>query len=360
MYLEKRDPTIKAALDKAIQFVLDSQYPIGAWPQRYPLKDEFRHHGRPDYTSFLTFNDDVTAGNIDFLLLCYQALGEARFLDPIRRGMFSFVVTQMGPPQAGWALQYTPDLQPAGARTYEPKALATHTTAACVEQLLKFYRLTGDTRFIARIPEALDWLDAVRLPADVAASTGRSHPTFVELGTNRPLYVHRRGSNVVNGEYYVDGDPRNTIGHYSSFREVDVARLRAELAEVKQLSPAELAKTSPLAAGSAPAPLPRYFEVRPPRPGGPGAAPPATPADRAARVIASLDAQGRWIAELGSTTHPYRGDGSKTVAPGDFASTSVGDESDTSPYRAQGLMGISTQSYIRNMSELIRYLAEVR
>ena len=67
--------------------MLDSQYPVGAWPQRYPLKNEFSHHGKPDYTSFLTFNDDVTAGNIDFLSMCYQALGDPRLLDPIRRGM---------------------------------------------------------------------------------------------------------------------------------------------------------------------------------------------------------------------------------------------------------------------------------
>ena len=28
------------------------------------------------------------------------------------------------------------------------------------------YRLTGDSRFLARVPEALDWLESVRLPAD--------------------------------------------------------------------------------------------------------------------------------------------------------------------------------------------------
>jgi hypothetical protein len=32
---------------------------------------------------------------------------------------------------AGWGLQHTvADLKPAGARTYEPEAFATHTTAA--------------------------------------------------------------------------------------------------------------------------------------------------------------------------------------------------------------------------------------
>ena len=63
------------------------------------------------------------------------------------------------------------------------------------------------------------------------------------------------------------------------------------------------------------------------------------------------------ISPLGSTSHPYRGDGSKEVAPGDFSSTQVGDESDTSPHRADtGIVGISTSAYIRNMSELIRFL----
>ena len=36
LYVEKKDPKHKAPLDKAIAFVLDSQYPIGLWPQRFP------------------------------------------------------------------------------------------------------------------------------------------------------------------------------------------------------------------------------------------------------------------------------------------------------------------------------------
>ena len=102
--------------------------------------------------------DDVAAENIDFLIMCYQALGDQRLLDPIVRGMNAFLVTQQGPPQSGWALQYTPDLKPAGARTYEPNALVTHTTATNIELLIRFYRLTGDAKFLARIPDALEWL----------------------------------------------------------------------------------------------------------------------------------------------------------------------------------------------------------
>lgn len=347
LYVEKRDPRYKPALDKAIQFVLDSQYPIGAWPQRFPLQHEFAKEGKPDYTSFLTFNDDVAAENIDFLVMCYQALGDARLRDAITRGMHAFLVTQQGPPQAGWALQYTLDLKPSGARSYEPNALVTHTTAANVQALLRFFRLTGETRLLARIPEALDWLDSVTLTPELAARAGggRTHPTFIEIGTNRPLYVHRRGSNVASGRYYVDYDPAKTIGHYSAFRRIDVADLRRQYHEARAMSPAEATKGSPMVAGTGLLPLPRYFTVAMS-----GAGPDA------ATVIATLNTEGVWLAPLGYNTHPYKGPAPDTVAPGDFSTTHVGDEWDTSPFPDPKLMGISIDAYIRNMGTLIRQL----
>jgi PelA/Pel-15E family pectate lyase len=344
LYVEKRDPKFKPALDKAIQFVVESQYPVGAWPQRYPLKSEFVHHGKPDYTSFLTFNDDVAAENIDFLIMAYQALGDERLLDPIVRGMNVFLVTQQGPPQAGWALQYTPDLKPTGARTYEPDALVTHTTARNIELLIHFYRLTGETKFLARVPEALDWLKSVELPAGVAPE-GRTHPTFIEIGTNKPLYVHREGSNVVNGRYYVDYNPKNTLGHYSAFRRVDLAALRKQYEDAKAEPRESLAKKSPLSAGAGVATLARYFTVSS-----------ATVPSNAGKVIADLNARGFWSAPLEYNSYPYRGDGSPKAAPGDFSTAHVGDTSDTSPFRDDKLTGISTAAYIRNMGVLIRAL----
>jgi hypothetical protein len=347
LYMEKLDTKYKPPLDRAIAFVLDSQYPIGAWPQRFPLQHEFSHHGKPDYTSYLTFNDDVADENIDFLLLCYRTLGDPRLIDPIVRGMNAFLVMHWGPPQPGWALQYTPDLKPTGARTYEPEALVTHTTARNIELLVKFYRLTGETKFLARVPEAIDWLEGLTLPPGVAPP-GRTHPTFVALGTNTPLYVHREGSNVVNGRYFVDDNPRNTLGHYGSFRRLDVAGLRKLHAEATALPPAEAVKGSPLVAGAGLLPLPRFFAVED---GG---------RDTPESVVASLNERGYWPARLGYNSHPYRGDGPKAVAPGDFARSHVGDEYDTSPFPDETLVGISTAAYIRNMSVLIRYLEGLR
>jgi hypothetical protein len=343
LYLEKRDPRYKPALDKAIGFVLDSQYPDGFWPQRFPLQHEFSHHGLPDYTSYPTFNDDVAGENIDFLVQCYQGLGDPRLLDAIRRGMNAFLVAQQGPPQPGWGLQYTPDGKPSGARTYEPKSLTTHTTATNIGLLLRFYRLTGDTRYLARVPAAIDWLDGLTLPPGVAPS-GRTHTTFVELGTNRPLYVHREGSNVVNGRYYVDRDPKGTIVHYSSFRNVNVAALRKQYAEAAALRPEDVLRASPLAPGAGAAPLPRFVAVE------------AAGGADSGQVIASLTPQGYWLAPLGYNSHPYTRPSSAAPVAGDFSQTHVGDVTDTSPYPDDTLRGISTAAYIRNMSVLIRAL----
>lgn len=342
LYVEKKNPKYRVPLDKAIKFVLDSQYPIGVWPQRFPLVATSGLHGLPDYTGLATFNDDVAAENVDFLLKCYQALGDARLLDPIVRGMNAFIVTQMGAPQPGWGLQHTLDLLPSGARTYEPTALATHTSATNLELLMRFYRLTGETKFLARIPEALDWLEKLTLPPGVAPA-GRTHATFIEVGTNEPLYVHREGSNVFNGRYYFDKNPKGTIVHYSAFRNVNIAALRKQYEAAKNTPPAEILKTSPLKLPAGSVPLPKYHTV-------------VDGTADVAGVVSGLNPQGYWLAPLGYNSNPFKADGSTSPQPGDYSQTYVGDRSDTSPFPDPTLMGISVEAYIRNMGVLIRAL----
>ncbi len=353
LYIEKLDARYKASVDRAIAFVLDSQYPIGGWPQRFPLRYEYSKHGGADYTSYLTFNDDVVWENISFLLLCYQVLGDQKLLDPINRAMNFFLVSQQGAPNPGWSLQYTLDLKPAAARTYEPLSLATHTTASNIEHLITFYELTADTRFLARVPEAIDWLEKVKLPKPDAG--GRTHPTFIELQTNRALYVHRRGSNVANGAYYVDYDARKPIGHYSATRRIDTAGLRRSYEEARKSDPQALLKKSPLSPGAGAVELPRFFAQRYAPPGDKGAA------EQVRTTLAALNTTGYWPAPLPQTSHPYKGVPKEADVPGDFAGTHVGDEYDTSPFTATaGTQSISTAEYLRNMNILIQALAEKR
>lgn len=351
MFLEKRDPKFRPALDKSIDFVLQSQYPNGGWPQRWPPDPNL-----PEYASYITFNDDVAAENIRFLTMVRQTLGEERVMPAIRRGMEIYLTTQQPAPQAGWGLQYTLDLKVAGARSYEPRALVTHTTASNIEQLMNFYRMTGDRRFLARIPEALEWLGTVRLPQGQERD-GRAFPTFIEIGTNRPLYVHRRGSNVVNGEYYVDYDPEATIGHYSAFRAIDLERLKREYAQLAATPPEEASRNSPLLSAE-PQPLPRYFVTALSAGSDLNA---AGTQDEVGRIIASLTPTGWWPTPLRATSNPYAGPGPRQPVPGDFRTTHVGDYSDTSPYPTENpVTGISTAAYIANMAALIRALERGR
>ncbi len=203
---------------------------------------------------------------------------------------------------------------------------------------MNFYRLTGETRFLARIPEALAWLESVRLPADKVRG-GRAFPTFIEIGTNRPLYVHRRGSNVVNGAYYADHDPEATLGHYSAYRSIDTAALRRDYEKLIATPPAVAPKDLLLLSRER-RPLPRFFVE------GEDAGSDLNASARprtAAALIASLNEAGWWPTPLAATSNPYRGPGPAIPVPGDYRTSRVGDSSDTSPYIAEKpVTGIST------------------
>ena len=361
MYLEKLDTKWQYPLEKAISFIMESQYPIGGWPQRYPLKYDFSHHGKPDYSSFYTFNDDVVWENVNFLIQCYITLGEERFLDPIRRGMNFYIITQQGAPQAGWGQQYNMALEPVGARTYEPDGLLPSYTSAHIRLLCRFYNLTGETKFLARIPEALDWLESCRLPEEYTDGGRYTHPTFVEIGTNRPIFVHRRGSNVIHGEYYVTYEPDPPVTHYGGRTRVDVDALRRMYEETKAIPPEEAMKDSPI--------LPGRFT---------GEGTPQSWYDLKSRVIAAsghrtntrvpddnrvnevidaLDGQGRWLSPGVSISNPYIGDGTRTELTEEYSSMHVGDKTDTSPFRDQSdQLYITTGTYIRNMEVLMNYV----
>ena len=360
-------------LQRAVRFVLDSQYENGGWPQRFPFVEDGGVHGHADYTRYITFNDDVAGENLEFLLFVLQTMGDrlasgregrgltrTRILSSIQRGMDIFLSTQQPAPQAGWGLQHDPvTLRPSAARTYEPEAFATHTTANNVQQLLNFYQLTGDRKYIARVPEALEWLDSVALPPELRLN-GRTHPTFIEPGTNQPWYIHRRGSNVVNGEYYADRNPNDTLVHYGSFRTLNVARLREQYATLAGRTSEEVSAGSPLLARPGTKTLPRYFTLRDVAwqdMGTAGRRPRPPAAGRAAELIAGLNARGYWPTPLTATSNPYIGPGPATPTGGEYRITRVGDLHDTSPWNTDyPVEGVSTESFIRNMGDLIETL----
>jgi hypothetical protein len=352
IYLEKLDPKFKLYLDKAIDFILEAQYPLGGWPQRYPLKYDFSNHGHPDYSSYYTFNDDVIWENIHFLIQCYLTLGEQRFLDPIMRGMNFYIISQDG--SGGWGQQLDMFCQMAGARSYELEALLPGTTIQNTVILMKFYEYTGDRKFLARIPDAIEWLEKSRLPKKKSEGGRYTHPTFVDPKTQEPVYVHRKGSNVQFGYYYHDNKDSNLLAHYRGKCWLPVEELKKEFKRVSDISGAEIKDHSPFYPSefnhdeTTPQ---KYYDLSRSRKV-------KMPDEKEVRdIIDNLDDKNRWLSKHAMVSNPYIGDGVKTEITDKYASTFVGDETDTSPFRdTSDQLYISTKTYIGNMLQLIEYL----
>ncbi|WP_119155104.1 pectate lyase [Caldimonas tepidiphila] len=411
MYLEKKDRRFLVPLNKAIGFVLAAQFKggvaDGGWPQRFPFVDNsISSMPQPnpqqippgarqgmedgDYTRHVTFNDDVAGENIKFLLMCVIGLGRTDLVEPVHRAMECLRRLQQPAPQAGWGLQHLavardgrPAGAPAGARSYEPRALATHTTDTNVKQLFNYFQLTGDRKYLEGVPAALQWLESCALTAQMKAENpliaSRTHPTFIELGTNRPLFVHRYGSNIWNGAYYVDYDHRNTPSHYSAGRTVNVAALRRTYEQLSSMSPAQVAEMvarSPLGARKR-RELPRYFSLRevdfPDLFEDSVMLSPTVADSEAQKLIADLGTKNYWLTPLATTTNPYRGNGPSEPYTGTaYQSRHVGDLSDTSPYdprnppeiapyvKQERTLGISTSQFVSNLGKLIAYVAPVK
>lgn len=222
LYDETLDPAYRPALDKALGFVLESQYPNGAWPQRYPLKD--------DYTAYYTFNDGAISNNIHLLLEAHDTLGMPGYLEAARRGMDFYIISQQASPQAGWGQQHNFDMVPAGGRKFEIGALSSDETVDNVRDLLTFYKATGDRRYLEPVPKALEWLESA--PRNEEGRFTR----FYELGTNRPIYS--RSPVIVDhvASFERTHDPAEAYPYGLAFN-LNIEGLWAEYRRVKGLDP---------------------------------------------------------------------------------------------------------------------------
>ncbi|MGK9476074.1 pectate lyase [Melioribacter sp. OK-6-Me] len=216
-YLISGDTSIEKSLNKAIDFILKSQYDNGAWPQRYPIIDSTH------YSAFYTYNDYVIWNNLKFLILCYASLKYESLFKAIEKAMNFYILSQYKKPQAGWAQQYNFNLEPAPARTYELAALDPQYTAHHIEMLIKFYEMTCDEKYLKIIPDALAWIETVKFNDN---EINCRVPKFVELNTNKPLFIHRSGSNSRSGKYYVDYDSNLTVIHYPCISKINLKRIK--------------------------------------------------------------------------------------------------------------------------------------
>ena len=173
--------------------------------------------------------------NILLLLDAYDMFGDQRYREAAIRGMDFYIISQTGYPQGGWSEQYSHDMQPAQARSYEPAGVYTGTTLRCIGDLERFYMMTGDTRYLNPIDRAITWLENSVINTD--PSKKYTHAYIYETGSNTPIYSHRYGTSIDNGGYVVDytlGDP---VCHYPQVTTVDIEKVKEEYRRIAAMTP---------------------------------------------------------------------------------------------------------------------------
>jgi len=309
MYDTTLDPKYRGPLLKALDFILEAQYPNGAWPQRFPLKYEFPHHGRPDYTSRYTFNDGVISNNIDLLLEAARKLGNDNYRKAARRGMDFFVIAQLPRPQAGWGQQHGFDMKPAWGRTFEINTVCSRQSVDNIHDLMRFYKITSDRRYLEPIPKAVDWLESASIADKL--SKPYTHTGFYELGTNRPVYARRKSPSPQDIAFEKSYDSHGVYPYAVRFS-FDLEAIRKEYERIAGLTPARACA--------------EYEESLKDRPT-------HVDAEEVSKLIQSLDERGGWVVE-----------------------NSVLDTDDFEKNPPYVFKGYSTQTYVKRMYRLINYL----
>jgi PelA/Pel-15E family pectate lyase len=198
--LKFQDPRIHEAAQYGLASLEKAQYPNGAWPQRFsapPDPAKFpvcrssypeswsREFPKKDYSTFYTFNDDTIADVVRTMAEAAHVYQDKRFLEPARKAGDFILLAQMPDPQPAWAQQYDADMHPQWARQFEPPAITGGESHGVMRILMFIYRETGDKKYLAPIPRAVEYLRKSQLPDGRLAR-------FYELKTNRPLYFTKQ------------------------------------------------------------------------------------------------------------------------------------------------------------------------
>lgn len=172
-----KDSLVSEATQRALKMMMTAQLSNGGWPHKYPEQG--------NYHDYATFNDGGINDCTRVMLEAYQFYNKdeaiKKSLDKAARFM---MISQLPPPQPGWAQQYNEFLQPAWARTFEPPSVCPSVTIKNINTLIDLYLVLGKETLLEPIPDALRWLREIRMENGKWAR-------FVELGTNKALYYDR-------------------------------------------------------------------------------------------------------------------------------------------------------------------------
>jgi len=289
-----KDKAIHEATLFGLEALLKAQFPNGGFPQvwsgpvkRHPIIKasfpayDWRSENRiKEYWHLYTLNDNLAGDVAKTLILAHEVYDDPGYRDALTRLGDFLILAQMPDPQPAWCQQYTFEMKPAWARKFEPPAITSSESFDVLRALMLIHGTTKDPKYLRPIPRALAYFEKSLLP------DGRL-PRYLELQTNRPLYMERKGK-----VYDLTYDDSNLPSHYAFKITPDLDRIRREFERLKNPQPS----SSPPTAKS----LER----------------------KVTRILDNLDGQGRWLSTSkgeGLTGQPKIKTGTRFLSSARFA-----------------------------------------
>ncbi|NQU84148.1 MAG: pectate lyase [Mariniphaga sp.] len=199
---------------KGFDYLIESQYSNGGWPQFYPL--------RKGYYSHVTFNDDAMTGVLYLLRDVADKNADFLFVDEIRRqkaqqavdkGLQIILKTQIkvNGKLTAWCAQYNEhSLEPADARTYELASISGKESVGVVEYLMSLDNPSPEV--VNAIEASCRWFEESKITGHKVTWTlvsesprkynrllvedpngGPLWARFYDIETNQPMYIDRYG-----------------------------------------------------------------------------------------------------------------------------------------------------------------------
>jgi PelA/Pel-15E family pectate lyase len=202
----------RRAIRRGVDYLLDSQYPNGCFPQVYPLEGS--------YHDAATFNDNAT---VNVLRLFDDVVaGVFRYATRLQGNRAAFAVTlgvecilrsqvRVAGVATVWGQQHDPlTLEPTSARSYELTSLSALESAEIVDYLMSLSKPTE--RVVRAVYAATDWLRAVplqglsynRYQLTSSASAPPLWGRLYEIGTNRVIMANRDGVKLYDWNQLTD------------------------------------------------------------------------------------------------------------------------------------------------------------
>nr|WP_319400771.1 pectate lyase [uncultured Carboxylicivirga sp.] len=204
------DVKYQIAFYKGLDYLFESQYDNGGWPQFYPL--------RKGYYTAITYNDNAMMNVMKLLNKIAQGKDEFAIVEPdykkkaaeaIKKGIDCILKTQIK--QDGkltaWCAQHDEvNFEPVWARNFEPPSLSGAESVNIVQFLMQIEDPSKEV--IEAIQGAIEWFKQVQInnveftrfkndegekDAKIKTKKGADPlwARFYELETNKPLFVGR-------------------------------------------------------------------------------------------------------------------------------------------------------------------------